>query len=62
MITKPSKLVVSVISGPGIKELEYTTHTTVPDDQFKHLCSFPYLQEELAAKSVGKEIIAPALL
>ena len=23
---KPIKLVISVVSGPGIKELEYTTH------------------------------------
>ena len=32
---KSNKLVVPVILGPGIKELDSTTHTTVPDNQYQ---------------------------
>ena len=52
--TKPNKLVMSVVSGPGIKELDSTTHSTVSDDQYQTTLQFSYLQQELAADSVGK--------
>ena len=59
---RSNKLVVPVISGPGIKELDSTTHTTVSDNQYQAILQISHLQQELAADSVGKEIIALSLL
>ena len=50
----PDKQVIPVVSGPGIKELESTTHNTVPYDHCQAKPQFTYLQEELAAYSVER--------
>ena len=49
-----NKLVVPIVSGPGIKELDIITHKTVSDDQYQTILQFTYLQEELAAYSVER--------
>ena len=50
------KLVILVISGPVIKELEHTTQPLLRQQSSQHL-HFPHLWKKLAAYLVGKEVM-----
>ena len=58
---RPRHLVITVVLVPGFKELEPTTHLCLIQPLLSQM-QLTRLQEQLAAYSVGRKIIATSLL